>query len=146
MRDLCRLIGWMVVDLIGRQISERIEVEFGKALSPAGGSDARTALDDAVRHGNNPYRCACPGSDVRSTLPCLHAGLQQRRQFHRVWLYINGSVCSDGVRPRSSVLRQPILCAYKQESVSQGLGTFTNSETLIRFFAQSTISTWSMRR
>jgi hypothetical protein len=85
-----------------------------------GGSDARTALDDAVRHGNNPYRCACPGSDVRSTLPGLHAGLQQRRQLHRVWLYIDGSVCSVGVRPRSSVLRQPIFCAYRQESVAQG--------------------------
>ena len=79
----------MVVDLIGRQISERIEVEFGKALSPAGGSDARTALDDAVRHGNDPYRRACTGSDVRSTLPGLHAGLQQRRQLHRVWLILD---------------------------------------------------------
>ncbi len=54
-----------------------------------GGSDARTALDDAVRHGNNPYRCACTGSDVRSTLPGLHAGLQQRRQLHRVWLILD---------------------------------------------------------
>jgi hypothetical protein len=105
-----------------------VETDFPLPLSRArsarqsdGGSDARTALDDAVRHGNNPDRCACPGSDVRSTLPGLHAGLQQRRQLHRVWLYINGSVCSVGVRPRSSVLRQPILCAYRQESVSQGL-------------------------
>ena len=46
-------------------------------------------LDDAVRHGNNPYRCACTGSDVRSTLPGLHAGLQQRRQLHRVWLILD---------------------------------------------------------
>jgi hypothetical protein len=55
-----------------------------------GGSDARTALDDAVRHGNNPDRCTCTGSDVRSALPGLHAGLQQRRQLDRVWLYIDG--------------------------------------------------------
>jgi len=54
-----------------------------------GGSDARTALDDAVRHGNDPYRRACTGSDVRSTLPGLHAGLQQRRQLHRVWLILD---------------------------------------------------------
>src|SRR5258706_9901565 len=102
-----------------------------------GGSDARTALDDAVRHGNNPYRCACPGSDVRSTFPGLHAGLQQRRELHRVWLYINGSVCSVRVRPRSSVLRQPILCTYRQESVSQGLSA-ANTRSTWRFKALMT--------
>jgi hypothetical protein len=66
---------------------------LGVGFSPSifdGGSDARTALDDAVRHGNNPDRCTCTGSDVRSALPGLHAGLQQRRQLDRVWLYIDG--------------------------------------------------------
>ena len=105
---------------------------LGAGFSPSifdGGSDARTALDDAVRHGNNPDRCTCTGSDVRSTLPGLHAGLQQRRQLDRVWLYIDGRVCSVGVRPRSSVLRQPILCAYRQESVSQGLSASAGPST-----------------
>jgi len=107
----------------------------GPSVSPSifdGGSDARIALDDAVKRGNNPYRCTCRGSDVRSTLPGLHAGLQQRGQLYRVWLYVNGSMCGVGVRPRSSVLRQPILCAYRQESLSQGLSAAAGPEPVRR--------------
>src|SRR5271166_2961206 len=74
-----------------------------------GGLDAYVGLDDPIGDRNDLDRRTSTGSNLRSEFSDLPADLWHWRQLHRLRIYNDASVQSDGVRPCSPMHHQPIF-------------------------------------